>query len=102
MLLILIILLFIFVLSFIALGVTIGVLFLSSGSIDTCRKKRLSADETDSHGNKLSRDNPERLEPVIPAVPDPEKKQRYEEERRAFDTCMKYNSEMAYECCGKI
>ena len=62
--------------------------------------KQKTAPEQGSESS--SRNGSERLEPVIPAVPDPEKKQRYEEERRAFDTCMKYNSEMAYERCGKI
>ena len=40
---------------------------------------------------------PERSEPVTPAVPDADKKHLYEAEQKAFDDCMKYNIDQAYD-----
>ena len=48
-------------------------------------------------GKQSGNSAPERLEPITPAVPDTDKKHHYEAEQKAFDDCMKYNIDQAYD-----
>ena len=57
------------------------------------RAEDREAGRHDRSGNSA----PERSEPVTPAVPDKEKEQRYAAEQKAFDDCMKYNIDQAYD-----